>query len=424
MTDLRQKTKGAIKWNLVDKVAAQILYAVTGIILANLISKEDFGLVGAVLIFQAFASMFIDSGFASALIQRKTPTERDYSTVFWFNLLMAAGLFVLLWFCAPLIARWNQNDARLIPLARVMFLTFIFNAAGIVQTNRMVKQMNVRPVAIANLAGQIIGASVGIYLALTRPDAWALVWQQVSMAAARTALLWIIVRWKPVFYFSLRVLRSFFAVGSGVMAQSFLNTLFQNIYGFFIGHRLGMVPLGVYTQADKWSKMASATVSQVITSSFLPALSEVQDSPERLHKMTRKIHRSVIFLLFPAFIAAILLAAPIFHLLFREKWDAAIPLFQILMGRGIFVVLNGLYCNFILAVGRAKMLVVSEVVRDSVALVALLLTLPFLNRPDGLSLLLWGQFIATLITFGVTLRMTARAIGRPMRSLLSDFLPW
>lgn len=424
MTDLRQKTKGAIKWNLVDKIAAQILYAVTGIILANLISKEDFGLVGAVLIFQAFASMFIDSGFASALIQRKAPTERDYSTVFWFNLLMAAGLFVLLWFCAPLIARWNQNDARLIPLARVMFLTFIFNAAGIVQTNRMVKQMNVRPVAIANLAGQIIGATVGIYLALTRPDAWALVWQQVSMAAARTALLWIIVRWKPVFYFSLRVLRSFFAVGSGVMVQSFLNTLFQNIYGFFIGHRLGMVPLGVYTQADKWSKMASATVSQVITSSFLPALSEVQDSPERLHKMTRKIHRSVIFLLFPAFIAAILLAAPVFHLLFREKWDAAIPLFQILMGRGIFVVLNGLYCNFILAVGRAKMLVVSEVVRDSVALVALLLTLPFLNRPDGLSLLLWGQFIATLITFGVTLRMTARAIGRPMRSLLSDFLPW
>lgn len=424
MTDLRQKTKGAIKWNLVDKIAAQILYAVTGIILANLISKEDFGLVGAVLIFQAFASMFIDSGFASALIQRKAPTERDYSTVFWFNLLMAAGLFVLLWFCAPLIARWNQNDARLIPLARVMFLTFIFNAAGIVQTNRMVKQMNVRPVAIANLAGQIIGATVGIYLALTRPDAWALVWQQVSMAASRTALLWIIVRWKPVFYFSLRVLRSFFAVGSGVMVQSFLNTLFQNIYGFFIGHRLGMVPLGVYTQADKWSKMASATVSQVITSSFLPALSEVQDSPERLHKMTRKIHRSVIFLLFPAFIAAILLAAPVFHLLFREKWDAAIPLFQILMGRGIFVVLNGLYCNFILAVGRAKMLVVSEVVRDSVALVALLLTLPFLNRPDGLSLLLWGQFIATLITFGVTLRMTARAIGRPMRSLLSDFLPW
>lgn len=419
MSSLKQKTKGAIKWNLIDKVAAQVLYGVTGIILARLISKEDFGLVGAVLVFQAFASMFVDSGFASALIQRKEPTQRDYSTVFWFNMLMAVGLFVLLWFCAPLIARWNQGDMRLIPLARVMFLTFIFNAAGIVQTNRMVKQMNVRPVALANLLGQLIGASVGIYLAVTRADAWALVWQQVSMAAARTVLLWIIVRWRPLFYFSLGILRSFFAIGSGVMIQSFLNTVFQNIYAFFIGNRLGMAPLGVYTQADKWSKMASATASQVITSSFLPALSAVQDEPERLTAMSRRIHRSVSALLIPSFIAAILLAAPGFHLLFGTKWDAAIPLFQILMGRGIFVVLCGLYCNFMLAVGRARMLVVSEIVRDSVALIALLATLPLLSRPDGLELLLWGQFAATLITFIVTAFMTSRALNRP---ILRDFL--
>ncbi|MDE6427842.1 MAG: oligosaccharide flippase family protein, partial [Muribaculaceae bacterium] len=95
MSSLKEKTKGAIKWNLVDKIAAQILYAVTGIILARLISKEDFGLVGAVLVFQAFASMFVDSGFASALIQRKAPSERDYSTVFWFNMLKALALFII-----------------------------------------------------------------------------------------------------------------------------------------------------------------------------------------------------------------------------------------------------------------------------------------------------------------------------------------
>lgn len=410
MNSLKDKTKGAIKWNLVDKIAAQILYAVTGIIMARLISKEDFGLVGAVLVFQAFASMFVDSGFASALIQRKEPTERDYSTVFWFNMLMAVGLFILLWFCAPLIARWNQGDMRLVPLARVMFLTFIFNAAGIVQTNRMVKRMDVRPVALANLLGQIIGAAIGLYLALTSADAWALVWQQVSMAAARTILLWLFIRWRPMLFFSLQILRGFFAVGSGVMIQSFLNTVFQNIYAFFIGHRIGMVPLGVYSQADKWSKMASSTVSQVLTSSFLPALSEVQDSPERLRAMTRKIHRSVILVTVPAFIVGILLAAPIFHLLFGTKWDAAIPLFQILMGRGIFVVLNGLYSNFILAVGRARLLVMTELLRDSVALMALFLTLPLLSRPEGMALLLWGQFAATFLTWAVTLPLTRRAI--------------
>ena len=422
MTSLQQRTVGAIKWNLVDKISAQLLYGVTGIILARLISKEDFGLVGAVLVFQAFASMFVDSGFASALIQRKAPSERDYSTIFWFNMMMAVGLFIVLWFCAPLIARWNQNDLRLIPLARVMFLTFILNAAGIVQTNRMVKMLNVRPVALANLLGQIMGAAVGLWLAFTRCDAWALVWQQVAMAGFRTLLLWLFIRWRPLMFFSVAVLRSFFSVGSGVMVQSFLNTVFQNIIPFFVGHKVGMVPLGIYSQADKWSKMASASLSQVITSSFLPALSEVQDQPERLANMTRTIHRKVSLLLFPTFILAIVLATPCFHLLFGTKWDAAIPLFRILMGRGIFVVLCGLYCNFMLAVGRSRLLVVSEVVRDVVALVALIVTLPFLGRTDGLILLVWGQFAATFVTFVVTLYMTAPTIHRTPLSLLSDLI--
>ncbi|MDE7110586.1 MAG: lipopolysaccharide biosynthesis protein [Muribaculaceae bacterium] len=422
MTSLKQRTVGAIKWNLVDKISAQLLYGVTGIILARLISKEDFGLVGAVLVFQAFASMFVDSGFASALIQRKAPSERDYSTIFWFNMMMAVGLFIVLWFCAPLIARWNQNDLRLIPLARVMFLTFILNAAGIVQTNRMVKMLNVRPVALANLLGQIMGAAVGLWLAFTRCDAWALVWQQVAMAGFRTLLLWLFIRWRPLMFFSVAVLRSFFSVGSGVMVQSFLNTVFQNIIPFFVGHKVGMVPLGIYSQADKWSKMASASLSQVITSSFLPALSEVQDQPERLANMTRTIHRKVSLLLFPTFILAIVLATPCFHLLFGTKWDAAIPLFRILMGRGIFVVLCGLYCNFMLAVGRSRLLVVSEVVRDVVALVALIVTLPFLGRTDGLILLVWGQFAATFVTFVVTLYMTAPTIHRTPLSLLSDLI--
>lgn len=422
MTSLKQRTVGAIKWNLVDKISAQLLYGVTGIILARLISKEDFGLVGAVLVFQAFASMFVDSGFASALIQRKAPSERDYSTIFWFNMMMAVGLFIVLWFCAPLIARWNQNDLRLIPLARVMFLTFILNAAGIVQTNRMVKMLNVRPVALANLLGQIMGAAVGLWLAFTRCDAWALVWQQVAMAGFRTLLLWLFIRWRPLMFFSVAVLRSFFSVGSGVMVQSFLNTVFQNIIPFFVGHKVGMVPLGIYSQADKWSKMASASLSQVITSSFLPALSEVQDQPERLANMTRTIHRKVSLLLFPTFILAIVLATPCFHLLFGTKWDAAIPLFRILMGRGIFVVLCGLYCNFMLAVGRSRLLVVSEVVRDVVALVSLIVTLPFLGRTDGLILLVWGQFAATFVTFVVTLYMTAPTIHRTPLSLLSDLI--
>ena len=133
---------------MVDRLSTQALYALTGIVLANLLSQDDFGLVGAVMVFQAFASLLVDSGFSYALLQRRRPTKLDYSSVLWFNLIMAAGLYVLLYLMAPLIARWFQNDPRIVPLSRVMFLSLIVNASMIVQTNRLMKAMDVRMVAV------------------------------------------------------------------------------------------------------------------------------------------------------------------------------------------------------------------------------------------------------------------------------------
>lgn len=421
--DLKGRTVRSVKWNTVDKLSTQVLYAVTGIILARLIAPEEFGLVGAVLVFQAFAALFVDSGFASALIQRKEPTERDYSTVFWFNIMMAAGLYLLIWFCAPLIDSWFHGSGRLIPLARISFLTVLLNATGIVQVNRMVKQMNVKPVAIANALGLIIGGAAGITMAVKNPNAWALVWQQVISAGAKSLILWIIVRWTPQWVCSLSVLRGFFSVGFGVMTQSILNVVFQNIYSFFIGNRLGLISLGNYTQADKWSKMGSASISAILTSSFLPALSAVQDQPERFARIAGKIHRTTIALVVIGFCWLVIAAEPIFHALLGRQWDAAIPLFQLLMVRGIFVVFSSLYCNFILAVGKPKLLVGNELLRNGAALIALFATMPFWTAPNGIEIMILGQIAASAITFIATIWMTAPATFRKVRHYVCDFLP-
>lgn len=421
--DLKGRTVRSVKWNVVDKLSTQILYALTGIILARLVAPEEFGLVGAVLVFQAFAALFVDSGFASALIQRKNPTERDYSSIFWFNIFMAAGLYLLLWVCAPLIDSWFHGSGRLIPLARVSFLTVVLNATGIVQVNRMVKQMNVKPVAIANGLGLMIGGVVGIGMALHRPDAWALVWQQVITAGAKSLILWLIVKWTPLLVCSLSVIRGFFAVGFGVMIQSILNVVFQNIYSFFIGNRLGLVSLGNYTQADKWSKMGSAALSAILTSSFLPALSAVQDQPERFARIAGKIHRTTAALLIIGFGWLVIAAEPLFHALLGTQWDAAIPLFRLLTVRGIFVVLSSLYCNFILAVGKPKLLVANELIRNVGALVALIATMPLWSRANGLEIMIWGQIAASAITFIASIAMTARATFRSVGQYLRDFAP-
>ena len=430
MEDLKFTVARTIKWNVIDRVASQILYAVTGIVLANKLSEEDFGLVGAILVFQAFASLFIDSGFSSALIQRKSPTRLDYSTVLWFNLGVATALYIILFICAPFIADIFQGDMRLVPLSRVMFLSFIINASAIVQTNRLMKKMDVKMVAVSNSLGLIVSAAVGIYLAVAGWGPWAIVWQTITLAAVKSLILWLTSGWTPLWKFSCRVLGGFFNVGSGLMLSSFLNTAFQNIYSFFIGYKVGLAPLGYYSQADKWSKMGIMSLSQVLTASFLPLLSEVQDEPERYARICGKTHRFTSYLLFPAMGLLIVMATPIFHTLFGTKWDLSIILFQILLVRGIFMVLSLQYNNYIISLGNSKLLVITEVIRDGVALAAIFLTLPYigLSTPEnpvrGVEILLWGQLLAAIVTWGVSLWFVIRLTKRSLLAYIGDMIPY
>jgi len=427
---LKLKTARTLKWNLFDRLGSQVLYAITGIVLARVLSQDEFGLVGAVLVFQAFASLLVDSGFSSALIQRKAPSRLDYSTVLWFNVGVAAVLYVMLYVTAPLIAMIFQNDVRLVSLSRVMFLSLIINAAAIVQQNRFVKQMNVRPVAIANSIALTVAGIVGIWMAVAGYGAWAIVWQTLVMAMVRTALLWLMSRWLPMMSFSWRALRSFFSVGSGMLLTSFLNTVFLNIYSFFIGNRVGLTALGYYSQSDKWSKMFTASLSQVLTSSFLPVLSGVQDDAPRFANMSLKMNRMTAYITMPAMIGLCVMATPIFHLLFGEKWDASIILFQLLLVRGVFTVLTGLYTNCLLALGRSRLIVWMEVVRDSVALIALTVTFPVLalstpgNPVYGVELMLWGQLMASVVAWTVTLVTVHRAAGVNAFKLIAGVIPY
>lgn len=427
---LKALTARSVKWNVIDRVSSQILYGVTGITLARLLSEEDFGLAGAVLVFQAFASLFVDSGFSFALIQRKNPTKLDYSTVLWFNIGVASLLYAVLFFCAPLIADCYHDDQRLIPLSRVMFLSFILNASAIVQTNRLMKKMDVRMVAVSNSVGLIAGAIVGIWMAFAGWGAWAIVWQTITLNGVKSLVLWLTSGWMPLLKFSWSSLRSFFSVGVGMMGSSFLNVLFQNIYSFVIGNRAGLVPLGYYTQADKWSKMGITSISQVLTSSFLPALSQVQDDTERFVRVSTKMNRFTAYLLFPAIVFLAVMATPIFHCLFGTKWDPSIVLFQLLLARGVFTVLTSLYNNYLIAKARTRLVLAMETLRDGAALLFLVATLPMIalstdaDAVYGIRILLYGQLAASALTWIVMAVKVAGVIGRSLWSMMWDNVPY
>ncbi|MDE6811976.1 MAG: oligosaccharide flippase family protein, partial [Muribaculaceae bacterium] len=245
--NLKLQTARTLKWNAIDRVATQVLYAVVGVVLANILSPEEFGLVGVLLIFQAFATILVDSGFGAALLREKEPTQQDYSTVFWFNLLVSLIIYAVLFAAAPLIAEIFQGQKVLVPMSKVMFLTFVINGAAIVQVNRLMKRMEVKMIAVANSAGLIISGAAAIWLALRGAGAWALVWQNIILASVKTMTLWATGHWRPSLCFSRASIRKIRNVGLSIFSSSLLNTISLNIYNFVIGAFYTISSLGIYT---------------------------------------------------------------------------------------------------------------------------------------------------------------------------------
>lgn len=416
---LKLKTARTLKWNTIDKFSSQVLYAVTGIVLANVVSKEEFGLVGAILVFQAFASLLVDSGFSTALIQRKNPNDTDYSTVFWFNLGVSVALYFVLWFLAPFIDSIFHAGDRLIPLSRVMFLTFILNATAIVQANRLMKQMNVKMIAVSNVIGLIVSGIVGVVMALNGWGAWAIVWQSIVLAAVKSGILWFTSSWMPALTFSIASLRSIFSVGAGVMASSFLNTVFMNIYSFIIGAHYNLVQLGNYSQADKWSKMGIMSLSQVFTASFLPLLSSCQDDKLEQARMIAKTNRLTSYLTFFSMGLLLVCTTQIFHIFFGTKWDSAILMFQLLVIKGIFTIITSLYNNYIISCGASRKYVYSEIVKDVSIILAIIITIPY-----GITWLVAGQVFAGIAYYVYALFLVGKVTGYSRWGLVKDALPY
>lgn len=255
-------------------------------------------------------------------------------------------------------------------------------------------------------------------------------WQAIVISVVKVAILWLTSGWTPLWRFSFESLRGFVRLGSGVTISSVLNTVFLTMGSFVIGHKVSLVTLGYYTQADKWSKMGVTSLSQVFTSSFVPLLSGVQDDSERYARMCGKTHRLAAYLLFPAMGLLAVMATPIFHTLFGTKWDPSIVLFQLLLMRGIFMVLSSLYGNFMLSLAKSKLLVLTETVKDVTSVVAVIVTLPYIamtsggNVVYGVEIFLWGQLVASVVTWFVTLVYVIRITGRPFMSYLADLAPY
>ena len=350
-SSLKQKTIGALLWNLLDRTGQQVLLFIVGILVANILSVEDYALMGMLTLFTALATILIDSGFSIALIQQKKVTDIEYNSVFWFNLFIGFVLYFLLVGISPLIARFFHQP-QLISLSGVVFLALPINALSCIQSTLLNKNVQFKTLTQANLLAMTIAGSSAFLMALAHCGVWTLAWQPVILAATKALLLWRKSSWRPRLQFSLSSIRSLFGFASSLLLASLINTGFLHIYSVVIGSIYPIRQLGYYTQGNKMCDMGVSLLYGSIQNATLPIFSSVQDEHERLIRLYRKTIRFTAFITYPAMLGMLVTAQPLIQLLLTEKWWPTIPFLQWLCLGGCSTILTAINNNFIKISGR------------------------------------------------------------------------
>ncbi len=403
--DMKSKAASGLAWTSFEKVGQEVIQFVIGIIIARILAPEDFGVVGMTAIFLALANTIVDSGFGSALIQKKDRTEADYSTCFYFNILVGLAIYGILWIAAPWIADFYRTPI-LTDVVRVLGIAFIINSLSISQTARMTAEMQFRQMSVITIVAQLVTGLVGLVLAMTGWGVWALVFQQIASGAVRLIGMEIALKWVPSLQFSRQSFRHLFGFGSKILCSSIINTVYNNLYTLVIGRAFLPSDVGYYTRANQTAALPTNSLTQVVMKVAYPMMAQVQDDVERLRNAYTKFLRAQLFVIFPVLLGIAALAEPLFLVLLGEKWLPAVPLLQVLCLGMLFDPLTVINLNILYVKGRTDLVLRLELIKKPIAFLILFLSLNF-----GLMWLCAGRALYCLIAYAFNCYYTGRFIG-------------
>lgn len=339
-------------WNAFQRFGVMLLSFVSNIVLAWLLVPEDFGCIGMLSIFIAVSEVFIDGGFGSALIQKKKATQEDFSTIFYWNLIVSFVLFLALQFFSPMIAEFYHMPA-LSNILRVTSIVLLINGFSVIQTTILTKELSFKLIAKINVISTLIGVLASIGAAYIGFGVWSLVIKTLLSALITAVLLWVFNKWRPSLCFRIESFKELFNFGGLMLLSSLLNTLFENIQGLVIGRFYTPADLGYFSQAKKLDDVPSKSISQVVTQVSFPAFSKIADNHEKLRNYVRKNIICTTYLIFPLQMLLILLSKDLIVFLFGAKWIDSVFYFRILCVYSMFISLNAINTNLYKALGRS-----------------------------------------------------------------------
>lgn len=414
---IQNKTVKSIIWSAVERLSVQGVTFVVGIILARIVSPEDYGLIAMLSIFLVTAQLFTDSGFSNALIQKQACTEIDYSTVFYFNIVISLCVYALLFAVAPYIALFYK-EPLLTPVTRYIGLNIIISAFSVVQRAKLTIQLDFRTQAKASLISVVIGGTVGIVCACRGYGVWALVMQALLSTVFNNLLLWYFSPWRPRLLFSWHSFRTLFSFGSKLLLSGLLHNIYINMYSLVIGRKYNVTDVGYYNRAYSLAQFPSINLSQIIVRATFPIQCQLQDDDERLNQSFVQYLRFSAFIIFPLMTGLLVLAKPFVLLILTEKWLPIAGILQILclayMWYPVMLVNN----NILNVKGRSDYFLKAELIKKICAVLILLATMS-----HGLYLLCWGMLFYNAIDMVVIIYYAKKVIQTGYRSQIKNLFP-
>jgi len=419
MSDLKTKTIKGMFWSFSEIVSLQGINFVVQIFLARLLMPEDFGLIGMITIFIAVSQSLIDSGFTSAIIREKNITNTDYSTVFYFNLVISIVIYFILFFSSPLISSF-YNEPRLVYIIRILSVVIIINAFGLIQRTILTREIDFKTQTKITFISSVLSGIVAVILAFLGLGVWALVIRQILMQLIQSLMLINHNKWIPSLSFDINSFKRLFGFGWKILVSGLINTLYQNIYYPIIGKFFSVTDLGFFTNAKKMNDIPSMATSQAVQKVSYPVLSQIQDNEKSLKNGFRKAIRNTTFINFPLMIGLAAIADPLIKLLIGEKWAPSIPYFQILCFTGMLYPLHALNLNILQVKGRSDLFLKLEIIKKIIGIISIIVVLFF-----GLGIigLLWAEVFTNIISFFINSFYSKKMIDYSTRDQIKDIYP-
>lgn len=417
MTSIKKKTTDGLIWNSLQRFASKGIQLIFSIMIARLLLPEDFGLIAIANVFISLSDVLIDSGFSKALIRKKDRTEKDFSSVFWFNIIAAFLLYAILFLCAPFVATYHQN-AQLVGIIRIISISLIINAICGTQTLHLVVDMNFKGIAILETITMIISGAIAYILALRDWGVWALVAQSLFGSGIRMALFIVYVKWRPRLICSKDILKEFFGFGSKLLIADYIGRLYGALFTLTIGKAFSPSTLGLYGKADAFTSTASTVISGPIGSVSYPAITELQGNQEGLIRNYYTMMGLTSYIVFPVLFGLMAISKPLVPLLLTETWIGMIPLMQILCISAIFSALSSIPNNYLMTLGLSNNILWIQIITKIIGIAILI----FLCRVSIVALCI-GITAISCIYFLMQLFYLHKAMKYSGWRLLKSILP-